>query len=79
MPFDFVALSHKALAFGDADLALDEIEACDGFGYRVLDLDPPVQLEEEELASVHDELDRSCAAVLDRLSECDRGIEHRDA
>ena len=49
----------SALSLGDADLALDEVEAGDRLGHGVLDLDPAVQLEEEELVAVDDELDRS--------------------
>ena len=43
----------------------------------MLDLDPAVELEEEERAAVDDELDRSRAPVADRAAECDRGLEHR--
>ena len=63
------AASHaqvERLAVGDADLLLDEVEAGDRLGDRVLDLDAAVQLEEEELAAVEHELRRAGADVADR-------------
>ena len=42
----------------------------------MLDLDPPVQLEEVEVAPVEHELDRARAAVADRPAERDRGLAH---
>ena len=46
-----------------------EVEPGHGLGDRMLDLDPPVQLEEEEVAPLDDELGRSGADVADRLGE----------
>ena len=40
----------QALAGGDAKLLFDEVDARHELGHRVLDLDPPVQLEEVEVA-----------------------------
>ena len=45
----------------------------------MLDLDPPVQLEEEEVAAVEDELGGARAPVRDRPGEGDRGVAHRRA
>ena len=45
----------------------------------MLDLDPPVQLEEEELAAAEHELGRSGAAVADRARERDRRLAHLGA
>src|SRR5436305_1344424 len=41
-------LEGQRLAGGDADLELHQVDAGDGFGDRVLDLDPGVHLEEVE-------------------------------
>ena len=43
-------------------------------GHRMLDLDPRVQLEEEELAPGDDELGRAGAAVVDRVGEPERRL-----
>ena len=45
----------------------------------MLDLDPSVQLEEEEVAAVEHELRRPGARVADRLREADRRVAHRGA
>ena len=42
----------ERLALGDPELLLDEVEARDELGDRVLDLEPRVHLEEEDLAAV---------------------------
>ena len=42
----------------------------------MLDLDPPVQLEEEEVAAVEHELRGARADVADRAGEADRGLAH---
>ena len=74
------ARSHEELSGRDPELLRDEVEAGDELGDRVLDLDPPVQLEEEELAAVDDELDRSRAPVADRAAKRDgrlvQGVTH---
>ena len=61
----------------DADLLCDEVEARHRFRDGMFHLDAPVQLEEEEVVSVEDELDRARALVPDRTAEGDRGVEHR--
>ena len=43
---------RQRLAGGDAQLLLDEVDAVDQLGHRMLDLQPRVHLEEEELAGV---------------------------
>ena len=58
---------RERLALGDAQLQLDQVEARDQLGDGVLDLQPGVHLEEEELpVAVEDELDGAGADVADR-------------
>ena len=55
------------MAGRDEHLLLDEVDAGDHFGHRMLDLQAGVHLHEEELVgpvSGHDELDRACAGVI---------------
>ena len=51
----------QLVALRDEDLALDDVDAGDDFGHRVLDLDARVDLDEEELVAVEvdEELDRA--------------------
>ncbi len=74
---DLVLRHRQRLAAGDADLPLDEIDAGDHLGDRVLDLEAGVHLEEEELAVLIDELDRAGVVVADGLGDLDRGLAHR--
>ena len=57
-------------AFEDVDLRLDDVDAGDLLGHRVLDLDARVDLDEVEFAGVgiHQELDR--AGADDSRSRC---------
>ena len=66
-------------AFGELELGGDEVEPGDELRDRMLDLDPAVQLQEEEVAAVEDELGRAGAAVRDRPRERDRRVAHRRA
>ena len=69
----------KVLARRDADLPLDQVEAGDQLGDRVLDLQPGVHLHEEELVRVvrrQDELDGARADVTDRARGFDRRRAH---
>ena len=60
-------LGVEAAAVGDVQLQRDEVEAGGGLGDRVLDLQPGVHLEEEEVAAVvGHELDGARAGVADR-------------
>ena len=59
----------ERLAVGDPELELDEVEPRHGLGHRMLDLDPPVQLEEVGLVALHQELRRPGALVADRAAE----------
>src|SRR5207253_7431954 len=63
---------------GDAQLLLDEINAVDQLGHRMLDLKARVHLQEEELARVGrgDELDRAGARVATRAREGDGRLAH---
>ena len=77
---DLVLPERQLLAGGDADHQLDEVEAGDHLGHRVLDLEARVHLEEVEAAvGADDELDRAGRAVLHRLGERDRLLAHRVA
>ena len=51
------------MAGGDADLFVDEVDAGDRLGDRMLDLEPRIHLDEEELAVLVEELDRAGARV----------------
>src|SRR5439155_27019238 len=66
----------ESLAARNPQLPGDEIQAGDGLGDRMLDLDPAVQLEEEELAILDDELDRPRADIPDRVRKPPRGLAH---
>ena len=71
-------VQRQRLAGGDAQLPLDQIEAGDHLGHRMLDLQPRVHLHEVEAAvGMGDELDRARADVADRLRRLDRGLAHR--
>jgi hypothetical protein len=67
----------QALARRHAQLLGDEVAARHELRDGMLDLDPPVQLEEEEVAAVEHELGRTGAAVADRGGEGDRSLAHR--
>ena len=55
-------LERQLLAGGDADHLLDQIDAGDQLGHRMLDLQPRVHLQEiEALVLAGDELDRAGA------------------
>ncbi|MDQ1105945.1 hypothetical protein QE405_003229 [Nocardioides zeae] len=64
---------------GDGDLRLHEVDAEDLLGDGVLDLEPGVHLEEEELLGrrVHEELDGAGAAVVDRVRRAAGGLVER--
>ena len=67
-------LERQPLARGDADLLLDDVDAGDELGHRVLDLDAGVHFEEEEVALVvEQELEGAGVGVLHGA----RGIDHR--
>ena len=71
---------RELLAGGDADHLLDQIDAGDELGHRMLDLQPRVHLEEVEAPVLAgDELDRAGGVVADRLGERDRLLAHRRA
>ena len=61
---DDVALAvFERGAGGDADLLLDEVEAGQHLGHRMLDLEPGVHLDEVELAVLVEELDGADALI----------------
>ena len=57
----------------DRELERDEVDAARLLRDRVLDLDPPVQLQEEEVAAVEEEFGRAEAPVADLTGEGDGG------
>ena len=63
-----------ARALGDVDLCLDDIDAGDDFGYRVLDLDARIDLDEIGFAGVDivEELGGSGIAIADLAREAQR-------
>ena len=63
-------------ALGDADLRLDDIEAGNDLGDRVLDLDARVDLDEVEGAGVgiHQELDRASADIVRGAADLERRL-----
>ena len=64
----------QGLAGGDAELGLDQIDAGDLFGDRVLDLDARIALDETMFAALGDdqELDRAGVHIAGRAGEPDR-------
>ena len=65
-------LERQALPRRDPDLFLDDVDAGDELGHRVLDLDARVDLEEEEVALVvEQELERAGVGVLDGARRVD--------
>src|SRR5690606_41885654 len=68
---DGVLAVAERLAGSDADLLAHQVDAGDRLGDRVLDLQPGVHLEEEELAGgvVDEELDRAGRPVADGPGE----------
>ena len=75
--FTSLWLDRKLLAGGDADHLLDQIDAGDELGHRMLDLQPRVHLQEvEALVLPGDELDGAGGVVADRLRQRDRLRAH---
>ncbi len=73
-------LERQLLAGRGADHQLDEIDAGDQLGDRMLDLQAGVHLQEEEAAVLAgDELDGAGAVVADGLGEGDRLLAHGPA
>ena len=66
----------ESLAGCDAELLANEVDPGHELGYRMLDLDAAVQLEQVEVAAVQHELDRAGAPVADRPPEGDRRLAH---
>ncbi len=71
---------RQLLAGGNAELPFDQIEAGDGFGDRMLDLQPRVHFHEPEAVlfqaarAVGDELDGAGADIADGLGGGDRRL-----
>ena len=77
---DVALLEAEPLAGGDPDHLLDQIEAGDQLGHRVLHLEPGVHLQEEEVARlVGDELDRAGRVVVHGARERLGLLAHRRA
>ena len=73
---DLLLRHRKLLAVSDANLPLDEVDAGDHLGDRVLDLQSRVHLQEEELAVLVDELDGAGVVVADGTSRLNGGFTH---
>ncbi len=59
-----VALGDRhACAGSDPDLLVDQVDAGDRFGHRVLDLQPRVHFDEIEFPVFIEKLDGACAAI----------------
>ena len=71
-----MASSGKSLALGDQQLQADQVEGGDLLGHGMLDLEPGVHLEEEELAAVVEKLDGAGSHVAHRAGRGDRGFAH---
>ena len=72
---DAAVLVANAHAFGNPDLRLDDVDAGDLLGHRVLDLNARIHLDEVVGGGVgvHQELDRAGVAVADLLGQTQRG------
>ena len=70
---------REALAAGDEQLRLHEIDAGDELRDRMLHLDARVHLDEVELAVLVEELQRAGAAIADRAAGLDAAIAHDPA
>ena len=77
---ELVLAQRELLAGGDPELPLDEIDAGDHLGHRMLDLEAGVHLHEVEGARrIRDELHGPGAGVADRLCGADGALAHRRA
>ena len=75
-----VALRERErLAARHAELPLHDVDAVHLLGHRMLDLEPRVDLEEVDLATVHQHLDGARSDVPDRAGEADRRFEESPA
>ena len=74
---DVALLERERLAGGDADHLLDQIDAGDELGHRMLDLQPRIHFQKVEAAILPgDEFDGAGAVVSDGLGERDRLLAH---
>jgi peptidoglycan/xylan/chitin deacetylase (PgdA/CDA1 family) len=65
----------KTLTLGDPELLLDEVDVPHELGHRMLDLEPRIHLEEEELPALVDgELDGARIQVASFPGQRDRGV-----
>jgi hypothetical protein len=65
LEFDVALAEPELFARRDADLGLDDVDAGDQFGDRMLHLDARVHFDEIELAVLVQELEGACTAVID--------------
>ena len=74
---EILLLERQRRSRRDLDLRLDQIEARDQLGHRMLDLDAGVHFEEVEVAlGVDQEFDRAGVGVVDGLGGLDRDFTH---
>ena len=74
---DLLLGEREGLAGRHPQLQSDQVHPDDQLGDRVLDLEPGVHLEEEELAVLVEELDGAGVDVAARLGHLDRRFAHR--
>ena len=75
---DVLLRERQRLAGGDANLRLDQVDAGDHLGHRVLDLDAGVDLDEVEVVVwIDDELDRAGVRVAGLLDQPHGRFAHR--
>ena len=67
---------RKGFAGGDAELPFDQVEACDGFGDGVFDLEASVHFHEVERVALGDEFHRAGADIVDGAGGGDGGFAH---
>ena len=72
-----VLLQRQRLAGGDAQLPLHQIQARDGLGHRVLDLQPRVHLHEEEAQIVDRGTARLAVTLATAAATLQPGFRHR--
>ena len=70
---DLVLRQRQLFAERHPQLPFDQIDAGDQFGHGMLDLQPRVHFDEEDVLAVGDELDGAGADIVDRGSRLARG------
>ncbi len=80
MRANVLLLERQRLAGGDANLRLDQVDAGDHLGHRMLDLNAGVHFDEVEIARlIDDEFDGAGVGVAGRLDQPHGRFAHRRA